>query len=200
MKTAFLQTAGALVVNGALSSGTNSLTIQGGILAGTGSISASAGTSFASVTIGGTLSPGATASAGGNGIATLAATANITLTAGSHYAVDIDAAPGVSDLLALSGTGAIGGNLTLDPNASLDIVPSAGGPIPGAQYLIATYSGALSGTFANVTPGYSVSYAMPNEILVTAVPEPLAIGPLLAGALPLLARRRRHRRFVRLAM
>src|SRR5207302_10705577 len=80
--------------------------------------------------------------------------------------------------------------LTIAPNDFLD-VSSLGGTAAGSVYLIATSAGTLTGTFDHVTAGYTVSYATPHEILLTAVPEPSSLTVLGLGAARLLARRRR---------
>ena len=83
------------------------------------------------------------------------------------------------------------GNLRIDPGTYLDLSrlddPAAG------SYLIATYAGALTGIFDHVTPGYTVSYATPHQIIVTSVPEPVGVGLIgLSGSLLFWRRRRRR--------
>jgi MYXO-CTERM domain-containing protein len=71
----------------------------------------------------------------------------------------------------------------------LDTSPAASG------YLIAQYTGTLSGVFDHVTDGYVVDYSQPHKIYVSSVPEPGAAAMacvVLAGAG--LRRRRRSRR------
>jgi hypothetical protein len=74
--------------------------------------------------------------------------------------------------------------------------------LPGAvfsgPYEIASYTGTLTGSFAEVTTGFTVSYSQPGEILVTAdtlltspLPEP-GRGLIYSGAYLLLAKRRRR--------
>jgi len=68
------------------------------------------------------------------------------------------------------------------------------GTVFSGPYEIASYTGTLTGSFAEVTPGYTVSYSQPGEILVTAdppltspLPEPSG-GLLCASLCFLLAR------------
>jgi len=63
---------------------------------------------------------------------------------------------------------------------------------PGSEFIIATYTGDLSGVFDTVSPGYLVSYSTPHEVIVTAVPE--ANGSIVLLALAILHTKRRRRR------
>jgi hypothetical protein len=83
--------------------------------------------------------------------------------------------------------GGIGFESNVDLNLSL--VPGADFSTP---YEIISYTGTLTGTFAEVTPGFVVDYSQPGEILVTAVPEPGAFA-FLAGSAGLALGRRRRR-------
>jgi hypothetical protein len=84
---------------------------------------------------------------------------DITMNAGSHLAIEI------------SGTSAdklvVGGNFDLSAAEYLDVTGSGTGP-----WVFATYRGTLSGTFDNVTSGYSVDYSTPGQLILNAVPEP----------------------------
>jgi hypothetical protein len=181
----FLQLSGVLNVNGSLSSGSNAINLQGGIFSGNGNIVAQAGSITANVSIGGKLSPGSTLT-GSDSIGALSVTANVLLKSGSHYAAELSG-NNVSDLVAISGTGA-GGGLSIAPGTFLDLI-RMDDPVVGS-YVIATYTGSLEGAFDNITPGYGVSYATPHEIIVTSVPEPSAT-LLCAGALLQWRRRKR---------
>lgn len=64
------------------------------------------------------------------------------------------------------------GHLDLATGAdSLEVLPQKGG---GAydNHVIATYTGRLFGTFDSVTPGISVSYDTPNQIIISGIPVP----------------------------
>jgi hypothetical protein len=188
------------------------LQIVGGTVSGTGLVDASTG----SLMLGTIVSPGAggtTAAAAaslalslthgphaaspantGGGLAGLGAIGTLTANAqtvvfqsGSHLQVELSGSNS-ADLLAVTG------NLDLSGlNDSLDISPL--GPLTGSSYLVATYTGSLSGIFDNVTPGYEVSYATPGEILVAPIPEPAAAMLATIGAARLsMCRRRRSRK------
>jgi hypothetical protein len=58
-----------------------------------------------------------------------------------------------------------------------------------------TYTGALTGTFDHVAPGYTVDYSTPGQLRVAAVPEP-GTALLAAGACAGAGGRRRRRRRV----
>ena len=98
-----------------------------------------------------------------------------------------------------SGIVTIAGNLKFQSDVSLNLSMLPGAVFSG-PYEIASYTGTLTGSFAEVTPGYTVSYSQPGEILVTAdslltspLPEPSGV-MLCGGACALLARRRRKAR------
>lgn len=121
--------AGFLQLNGTNTyTGTTSVNV--GSLGGTGSIAGPL-----NVTGTGTLAPGASVGTFTSGAANIAGT----------YAVEINGA--TSDLLAVNG------NLNLN---GAHIVVSASAPV-GTEWTIATYSGSLSGTVANVTAGYTLN-------------------------------------------
>ena len=133
--------AGALLVNSTLAS--SGITVDSGAtLGGTGS---TAGT--LAVSAGGTVAPGASAGTFGAGATTLA----------GSYACEIDGLN--ADKLVVTGN--------LDLTGSTLALSVLGGGATEASYLIATYSGALTGTFGTVTglpSGYAVNYATPGEI------------------------------------
>ncbi|MCW1925933.1 hypothetical protein OKA05_25465 [Luteolibacter arcticus] len=136
--------AGSLLVT---SSNTGSSTVNsGGTLGGTGSIAGAL-----TVSTGGTVAPGST-SAGDLAV-------GATTIAGA-YAVEVDGAN--EDTLFV--TGAL--NIT---GATLNVTAIGAGATAG-EYIIATYTGALTGTFsgldegATVLPGYTITYATPNQI------------------------------------
>jgi hypothetical protein len=63
---------------------------------------------------------------------------------------------------------------------------------PGVgPFLVATYTGTVTGAFDHVSPGYLVDYSTPKKIFVTALPEP---GTALWSALVTIASLARRRR------
>jgi hypothetical protein len=109
---------------------------------------------------------------------------NLTLTVGAHYRADVNTSDAGDDQLQITG------NLDLSaPDLFLDV---RGGAASGT-YVLATYTGQLTGEFEYVTRGYLVSYDVPHEILVTATPEPATLLMLSAGPFVLLRRRRARR-------
>ena len=133
--------AGALLVNSTLAS--NGITVSSGAtLGGTGSTAAPL-----TVSVGGTVAPGA--SAGDLAVGT-------TILSGS-YACEIDGLN--ADTLVVTGN--------LDLTGSTLTLSVLGGGATEASYLIASYSGTLTGTFGTVTglpSGYAVNYDTPGEI------------------------------------
>ena len=62
---------------------------------------------------------------------------------------------------------AVGGNLDLSNNEFLDI----NGSPSGVSYVIASYTGTLTGTFNHITAGYTVNYgAGTNSQITLTVP------------------------------
>jgi hypothetical protein len=112
------------------------------------------------------------------------ALAPLTLAGGNRLLIELDPG-GAADRLWLST-----GDLQLGDGSSLELVPTAALPA-GTQFVVATYQGNLTGTFAHVTPGFDVSYATPHQVVVTAVPEPTT--PALIALAALTATRSRRR-------
>jgi hypothetical protein len=113
-------------------------------------------------------------------ISTLAA---IVFGDGSAYNIQLGSGT-ATGLMDLEGT-----SLDLDHLNSLNITMAPGAAF-GGPYLIATYEGTLTGEFDDVTPGYTVDYSVPGEILITAfVPEPATLGMVLLCAGAMLGRR-----------
>jgi hypothetical protein len=84
----------------------------------------------------------------------MAITGNTTIS--GSYACELDGA--TSDTLAVTG------NLTLGAASILDVTEI--NPATTFPYVIATYSGTLTGTFVTVTPGYTVDYGTAGTILL----------------------------------
>lgn len=129
---------GTLRVNGTFASGGGLVTVNAGAaLAGSGVINRA-------VTVNGSINPGVA-----TGILTTSAT-----TINGSYVCDINGA--TVDRIQTT-------NLTLGAAADLQVNETGGTAFP---YLIATYSGTLTGTFATVTPGYEVDYSTVGQILL----------------------------------
>jgi autotransporter-associated beta strand protein len=124
--------AGKFTVDGAIATSANPVTVTA-----TGSLGGS-GTINRSINAAGIVAPGS-----GTGTLTASAAA-ITGT----LAVEVNAAS--ADQLVLTG------NLDIT-GATLDVALLGGG-FTQPSYVIATYGGTLTGTFATITPGYSVTY------------------------------------------
>jgi MYXO-CTERM domain-containing protein len=75
----------------------------------------------------------------------------------------------------------------------LDISPKTGGG-SYADFVAATYTGTLIGTFNEVTPGISVNYGIPGQILISGTPVPEPTAAVVAMGLFALAGRRRRSR------
>jgi hypothetical protein len=182
---------GSLLVNGLLdvTSGINQPSAKlDGVVSGTGVIRAwtivPANTSIA---IDGTVSPGS-AEGGLDSLGTLTLTGSVAMGEGSRLLVEVGGA-GRSDVMAVNGGM---GNLSIGPGAFLEIV-EADQIGPGLSYVVATYTGRLRGSFEGWTPGFEVSYATPQSIVVTKVPEP-GVGLIggVGGALVLMRGRARR--------
>lgn len=130
---------GSLLVNGSLTASPALSAATGATLGGSGNVTGSV-----TIPAGATLAPGIT------GPGTLSTGA---LTLGGTYACQIDGAN--CDKLAVTGDL----NLT---GSTLAVEVLAGGN-GGGPYLIATYSGALTGTFPSV-PGYIIDTSTANQI------------------------------------
>lgn len=143
--------AGTLLVNNSTGSGTGTGAVTvaaAGKLGGTGTISGA-------ITNNGTLVPG-----DGVVVGALHAGGDLISGANSHWAIELNGS--ASDQVL------IGGNLDLSAVDNLDITGSGTGP-----WVIATYAGTLTGTFNNVTSGYTVDYATPGQIILSSGAAPL---------------------------
>lgn len=136
--------AGTMLLNAA-NSYTGTTTVSAGVLGGSGSV---AGPLI--VEAAGTIAPGTSAGTFAAGATTILGT----------YACEIDG--GNKDTLAVTG------NLDVT-GGTLAVSQLAAPTLP--NYVIATYTGTLTGSFASVTglpSGYSVSYATPGQIIITS--------------------------------
>ena len=136
--------AGTLIVNGTFASGGGTVMVNAGAtLGGTGSINRE-------LTVSGTLAPGQ-----GPGTLTVTGTTAINGT----LAVDVDGA--LADKLAVTG------NLNLGGSSALTMT-LGGGDFSETSYVIAECTGALTGHFASVPAGYTVTYTATQAILAKA--------------------------------
>lgn len=171
--------AGTLLINGTQTGAGLTTVAAGATLGGTGALGGG-------LTNNGTVSPGAS-------VGTLNVNGNVTMGVNSHFAVELAGA--TADRLAITG------NLDLAALGNFLDVTGAG---TGASWVIATYTGTLTGTFESITSGYSVDYGTLTNSQVTlnfpgsgssfaAVPEPssiLLIGLALGGMIGRVRRRR----------
>jgi len=134
--------AGTLLVNGSHTGGGAYAVAAGGTLGGTGSITAP-------ITIDGRLAPGAS-------VGTLTANGDITMEAGSRLSIELAGAS--ADRLTVTG------NLDLtSPGNVLEVLGSGS----GGSWLIASYTGSLSGVFESIPQGYTVDYGTRSNSQVT---------------------------------
>jgi len=180
--------AGTLLANNITGSGTGTgaVNVTTATLGGNGTIGGTAGATSA-VTINNlaTLSPGNSAVAGGIGNLTIgSAVINRDTVFGAGSTLAIGVAGVNSDLLRMFGN--------LDLGTATDTLAITGTLDGITSYLIATYTGSLTGTFDNVsglTGSYIVDYSTPNSIFLT-IPEPSTA--MLGGLALLLAFKRRR--------
>ncbi len=90
-----------------------------------------------------------------------------------------------------SGLLLVDGGLAIDSGAAISLSQLAGSTFT-TPYDIIDYSGTLTGTFTDVTPGYVLDYSHAGEILVTAVPEPTALALFALGFAGLALKRRKN--------
>jgi hypothetical protein len=138
-----------LIVNGT-KTGTGTVTVGNvGTLGGTGSIAGA-------ITNNGKIAPGLS-------VGTLTATGDVVMGTNSHLAIELGGP--LADKLV------VGGNLNLSNSEFLDV----SGVGQGLSWVIATYTGTLTGTFNNVTSGYTVNYGTGtnSQITLNALPTGL---------------------------
>ncbi len=171
---------GTTVSNGTLIIGNLS-----GSATGTGAVSVGlAGALGGSGIISGPLTVDGMVTPGESGTGTLTLNSNVTFNSGSIFAVDLDEIGGTCDLLSITGDLTLNGAVTLALNL-LNTTPTT------TTFTIASYTGALSGTFATINglpSDYSIDYGtgLNSVITVTAVPEPTIWSALLSGLVFLL--------------
>lgn len=134
--------AGTLLINGTQTGAGLTTVAVGATLGGTGTLGGALANN-------GTVNPGAS-------VGTLNVHGNVTMNANSHYAVELSGA--AADKLAITG------NLDL---AALGNFLDVTGVGTGSSWIIATYTGSLTGTFETVTSGYSVNYGSGSNSQVT---------------------------------
>jgi len=134
--------AGTLLINGN-QTGTGATTVaSGATLGGTGTLGGA-------LTNNGTVSPGAS-------VGTLNVNGNVNMAANSRLAIELSGA--TADKLAITG------NLDLSALGNILDVTGVG---TGSSWVIATYSGTLTGIFETITSGYSVNYGTGSNSQVT---------------------------------
>jgi autotransporter-associated beta strand protein len=171
---------GTMLVNGSIA-GSGVTVASGATLGGSG------GTIASTITNNGTIAPGAS-------VGTLNVTGAVNDQASSSWAIELSGA--TSDLLAVTG------NIDLSAVDNLNVTGSG----TGSSWVIATYSGTLTGTFDSVTAGYSVDYGTGANSQITlhtpgsgaggglghaAVPEPgtISLGLFAVGLATVFRRR-----------
>lgn len=176
--------AGTLLVNGTHTNAGNYTVAPNATLGGAGGVITLA--SGRSVNATGTSGNLATI-APGSGIGTLTVNAGDGVILGDHGNLAIELAGASADQLR------VGGNLDLQ--STLDRLTISGTADGVTSYVIATYGGALNGTFASITnmpANYTIDYGTGfNSQITLAVPEPGSMALLGLCAAAVLMRRRR---------
>jgi fibronectin-binding autotransporter adhesin len=140
--------AGTLLINGTQSGNGLATVAAGATLGGTG-------TYGGAVTNNGIIAPGAS-------VGTLNVAGNVTMGNNSHFAVELSGTN--ADKLAITGNLDLAGAGPGDTNLNYLDVAGIGS---GTSWLIATYTGTLTGVFESITPGYSVNYGTGSNSQVT---------------------------------
>jgi fibronectin-binding autotransporter adhesin len=145
--------AGTLLINGA-QTGTGLTTVAAGAtLGGTGGLGGA-------LTTNGTVNPG-------DGVGTLSVNGNTIMAADSHLAIGLSGS--TADKLAVTG------NFDLSALGNFLDVTGVGS---GTSWVIASYTGTLTGTFETITSGYSVNYGSGtnSQITLNSVGQPGVAG------------------------
>lgn len=172
----FSVSAGKAAINNTTGTGTGRGNVNvavGATLAGNGFLAPDLGNS---VTVNGFLSPGN--SIGVLTVGSLGTPSQFVLN--GTYLAELNT-PSLSDRLTVYG------DLTLDAGSILDIIyPSV--PVHNEHYVIASYSGSLTGTFGtiNLLPGWQINYGTGSNsdiTLLSTAPEPGTLILLVLGSL-----------------
>lgn len=142
--------AGTLLINGTQTGAGLATVATGATLGGTG-------------TLGGALSNNGTVSPGAS-VGTLSVNGNTTMGANSRLAIELLGA--TADKLAITG------NFDLSALGNLLDVTGAG---TGTSWIIATYTGTLTGVFETITSGYTVDYGTGTNSQVTLMSGPIGV-------------------------
>jgi autotransporter-associated beta strand protein len=134
--------AGTLLINGSQTGAGLTTVASGATLGGAGSLGGA-------LTNNGTINPGAS-------VGTLTVNGDTTMAANSHLAIELAGA--AADKLAITG------NLDLSALGNFLDVLGAG---TGSSWVIATYTGTLTGVFETITSGYSVNYGTGTNSQIT---------------------------------
>ena len=145
--------AGTLLINGAQTGAGLATVAAGATLGGTGTLGGA-------LTNNGIVSPGAS-------VGTLSVNGNTIMGANSHLAIELLGA--TADKLAVTG------NFDLSALGNFLDVTGVGS---GTSWIIATYTGALTGTFETISSGYSVNYGSGanSQITLNAIGSPGVAG------------------------
>lgn len=136
--------AGTLLINGNQSAATGLTTVSaGGTLGGTGTLGGG-------LTNSGIVNPG-------NGVGTLTVNGNVTMAADSRWVVELLGS--TADRLTING------NLDLSATGNILDVLDLGKT--GSSWVIATYTGTLTGIFESITSGYTVDYGTGTNSQIT---------------------------------
>jgi len=164
---------GTLIVSGQLSGVSQATTVAAGATLGGG------GTIAGTLSVTGTVAPGTGLSAAGT---TLTIGNNVNFNNGSQLVINLNDSTTTTDLLAITGALSLGSGDTLTINLMNGDLAS------GHPYIIATFTGGETGTFANVNymgganaDNYTVEYNTNNIELIASVPEPGTWAMFLAG-------------------